>query len=343
MSTAAATPIRRNNPQDNRRPDIEAYFIRRGAKPLGSPTSTAGWSFDYLSNVSTATIDRERSLRNQARLGAPLDDGLVDQYVLALEAYEVFPPLYAWRNDAGLLELMDGNHRSEAARRLGKPVDVYECRCPADVRVLITLEANARHGKASSLEDRLHHGLYAVDNGMTLVEASKLFLVEVGHLRRANAAQVADRRADDAGVDRGQWESLKPTIRLRLNTISLDNVYKEAVTLCAATRFNQPDVNDLVNEINRLRDADQQLAVIDRWRSIHAEVIAAQQLTGNGRANMKFQGPRHRLRMALGQVRGVTNLEQLASSVPQGERPALVEDVDRTIDQLTQIREVLSS
>lgn len=328
--TATATELLARNVEANRSKEIEDYLDSRHVK------------WQYFSNVSPTQIDRERSLQNQARTEAPLMEDLVEEYILAVEAGNRMPPVLAWRNDSSKLELMDGNHRNEVAIRTQGSLDVYECDCPADVRVLITLEANLRHGRTASHKDRERAALYAIDNGMTLPQAARRFLIDQKDLRKAATERQGNRRADDAGVSRTVWDALKVTIRYRLVTIALNNVFAAASNLAAEARLNQSDVNRFVTEINGLRDADAQMAVVERWKADYAEAVAAGQVTGDGRANLKFMGPRTRIRMVLGQVQSIVSVDGLIDSVPAGERPQLIEGIDAAIGKLHEIRNGLA-
>src|SRR5262245_23486055 len=84
-----------------------------------------GVRWEYL-EVPIGSISAEKSLRNGARLGQPLDDALVERYAQAYRDGDPVPPLIAYGKGKGPWVLADGNHRLEGARRAGlQTVEIY--------------------------------------------------------------------------------------------------------------------------------------------------------------------------------------------------------------------------
>jgi disulfide oxidoreductase YuzD len=110
-------------------------------------------------NLRLASIDVEKSLRNQARVGEPVNKDVVAVYAEAYRKGDVFPPIIVFDDGHKLVTVADGNHRTQAALSVGleqHPAYLVEQPTPAQ-QARMLYEANLRHGLPSSLPDRLHH------------------------------------------------------------------------------------------------------------------------------------------------------------------------------------------
>ncbi len=325
----------------NRSDEVESLLKKHGLKPGHGPNS-----YTLVTGLPVTAFDQERSLRNQARLGAPIQDDLADQYALDMENGDTFPPGIAWRNEqTGLLELCDGNHRLEGAIRTRRAWDVYLIECAMETRVLITLEANLRHGRAASIEDKIHHALYAIDNGMTIKRAALTFHVEEKDVRGAVVDQRASRRADDCGIPPMSWTGLKQGHRRRLANVQNDNVFREAVLLVSEARLAQGQCNALIRDINQgPANEAAQLAVVARWRDELTELMAVKAIGGTeGRAMARRQGPRHKVRLALGFVEAFPDdPATTVADIPAGELPDILTKVDHALERMTALRKALA-
>ncbi len=67
----------------------------------------------------------DRSLRDQARLGNPVDEETVERYAEAMRGGAEFPAVVGWRGSEAKLILIDGNHRQVAAERSDYENAVY--------------------------------------------------------------------------------------------------------------------------------------------------------------------------------------------------------------------------
>lgn len=331
--------IGKNN-EKNRRDDIENLLKRRGLKYGHGPNT-----YTYVSGLAPSAFDQPRSLKNQARIGAPLQDDLADQYTLDLANGEVFPPNISWQNDqTGLLELCDGNHRLEAHTRCGKALDTYIITCPVETRVLITLEANLRLGRSASKAEKIHHALYAIDNGMTIREAARTFLAEEKDVRAATVDQRVTRRAEGLDIPIGLWVSLKSSSRKRLSNIVMDPVFMAATILAAESKMAQAPLNKFVGEINGATSQEAQMAVIEQWRADLAVTIAERSIGGTtGKAMQRHQGPRHKLRLAMGFIEAIpADPEKFMADMPAGEVPDVLTKLDAALDRMTALRKALA-
>lgn len=317
--------------EKNRRDDIEKFLIGLGV------------SFTYKQDVSTKAFDAERSLRNQARLGEPLDITAVKRYTEALYAGDVFPPVLAQKGKDDSLLILDGNHRLRAHSDAGLPIDVYICEAPTQTLVLITFLANTKHGLPSKVEDRLHHALFLVDNGLTSTEAATRLNVPVADLRKAITKQNNARRADDAGIPRQQWEAIPAVIRSRLSNIATDEGLRAATNLVTVASLNSDEVYKLTTQMNQSRSGKRQAAIVAAMRSDLSDRVAEVAATGQtNRKGFRVSSPRSRLGSAIGLVSGLPPVSTfIADEFPDDVKADLATRVDAAIDRLVEIRNIL--
>jgi hypothetical protein len=119
-------------------------------------------------------IDREKSLHNQARIFEPLDLEVVHSYGEAVKRGDIFPAIVVHKPGRSRAVLVDGNHRraanDEALRTVVESYVITKAR-PQTI-VAMSIEANTRHGKPTSVEERIHQAVWLMDNGMSKNEAA---------------------------------------------------------------------------------------------------------------------------------------------------------------------------
>lgn len=296
--------------------------------------------FDFITNVAPGSFDADRSLENQARMGSPLNDEVVDRYIAALKAGDVFPPLVAYRLSNGKLEVLDGNHRRAAHAELGQAMDVYvvDPSTPPAMRSLITFEANTKHGLPSSASDRLHHALYMVDNGKSVAAAAALFGVPLHALQKEVTRKNATRRAEDCEVPLAKWNALPMGIQVKLQTVSTDEGFAAAANLAADANLPAQAVSEMVKELNKTRSVAKQRASLDQWREDAKPDIQKNATHGNakGRRGGAMATIPGRLNMALGQLKGAFRESELPLMTPnqREEVTAKLEEIERALDSL---------
>jgi hypothetical protein len=79
-----------------------------------------------------------------------------------------------------------------------------------------SFEANARHGLATSIDERVQHAVWLVDNGATQEQAAATVNIKVGDLRKQWSKWQASRRANEVDILQREWEALPVYIRNRL-------------------------------------------------------------------------------------------------------------------------------
>jgi hypothetical protein len=318
-----------------RRPDIEADLADKFHV-----------NYTLLHEVPTDQFDIDKSLANQARF-EPLDEETVDTYREAVERGDEFPAVVAYRPGRALgakLVIIDGNHRLVAHDRAGKPINVYEVErtTKGNTIALMTYAFNTKHGRPTSEEERVSHAIYLIDNGAPQEAAAAAVNVPMRLLKRALAKANADRRADEVGVDRREWESLAGTARSRLLNISTDEGFGSAVHLAYAARLGAEEVFDLVTLLNNsgksgTKQRNLVKAETDRY-SERIQDVGAGVLGSSGR---KPTSPKGRVGMILGQVLALPDdLGAIARAYADNERP---EAAGRLLDASERLRKLATT
>lgn len=293
--------------------------------------------FELVSRVPPGSFDMKRSLDNQVRMGKPLDKQTVNRYTEGVRNGDRFPPVCVQQLPSGLYLILDGNHRTEAHRSEGKPLDVYVCSAPEAVLVRYSFEANAKHGLPASAEERLHHALYMCDNGMSLREAAQRFQIPQSRLQVASLAQNAGRRSDDIGIPRQVWQGIAQTSLARLNSIRTDEGFAAALQLVVDARLKSDQIARLLTDLAEVRgSASKQISVVDRWRA-ELRLQIGKTTAGAGGRRHGVMSPKAKLRAGIGQLMSLTD-PTLLDEVPPVERLGLAKEVKDTIEKLQRIK-----
>lgn len=290
-------PRRRGTSLDpGRRPDIEQTL-----------TEKYGVDWSYLSGVNTNQFDIEQSQKNQARFEA-INEQTVEEYTEAVNRGDKFPAVVAFRpRKNGRLVIIDGNHRLAAHDRAGAPIDVYEVD-PATRRATVqvmTYGLNTKHGRATSEAERTTQAIWLIDNGASQEAAAAEMNVPLRLVKRALSRANADKRADEVGLDRREWDYLNQAVKARLLNITTDEGFREAARLAFRARLTSDEVFELVTNVNASRSATKQQQVVKAATTAYGERI--QEVAGGvlGTAEKRTVGPRQRVGMVLGQVFGL--------------------------------------
>lgn len=295
-------------------------------------------------SLSIENFDIERSLRNQARLGAPVDPEYVDRYATAMRDGAEFPAVVAWRDEnTTSLVIVDGNHRMMAAREAHYDLPVYVIKdATAQAITAMTFEANVRHGKGTSEDERIHHALWLADNGMSLAEAAKRMAVAVGKVRKASADQAAGRRADSVGITRKEWDAIPESYRVRLGQISTDEGFRAAVKLTKDAGLLFPEITALVSQLNDSRSGTRQEGIVKALRNNdYAERIQQVKAGGGAAIGKRVRSPKAALSSGLGLLHTIPSDDIIVSSLGEAERTEMSAKVDEAITRLTSLRDRL--
>lgn len=216
-----------------------------------------------LKDITLLEVNDRRSLRNQARFQS-LDETLVVTYAEAMQEGAEFPPIVVTKDETpGGYLIIDGNHRYAAAGLAGKThiwAYVTEDLTAAQVSVM-TFDANTKHGKPSSAEERKQHAIYLVDTGgINQKEAARMLNVPLKDLQVEMARVRGEKRLVALNVPR--WENIARGSRPRLDAIQDDAVFVEAAKLVIDTKIGHNAMSDIVTEINKTHSREDGLAIV---------------------------------------------------------------------------------
>ena len=97
-------------------------------------------------------------------------------------------------------------------------------------------------------------------------------MVREGALRTRWNKRQADRRADEVGLLRNEWDSLRSAVRGRLLMIATDKGFRAGAMLAHWARLSTGEVQKLVSEVNGTKSGVRQAAMV---KSIEATSTAS--------------------------------------------------------------------
>ena len=187
-----------------------------------------GLAFE-LTEIALGSIDKDRSLSNQARLD-PVRAEVVDRYTAALTGGARFPAIIV-ADLKGRRVIAGGNHRFLAHEAAGEDsIMAYVASVPNEetFQTLANLD-NARHGVESTLEERLLHAADAVSQGATPADAANQFGVSSAQLATFRKATLVIARLRSLGINARAYASLPYTALAKISTNMTDDAVKVAL------------------------------------------------------------------------------------------------------------------
>lgn len=260
-----------------------------------------GFEWEFVKGMSLDEFNVDKSLKNQARLGNPLKPTVVERYKSAMAAGSDFPAVVAATQAQGGHLMVDGNHRYHAHQ--GKRgIDTYLI-IDGDPQAitLLTFELNTTHGEATSEEERIHQGLWMIDNGMTAEEAARRLSVRPSALRSANSAHQAELRAQMVGIETKEWERLPSATRARLNSISTDEGFAGLTKVAVQAKLSTPEVSEAVRNMTDLRSSQKQAEYVEAVRETYSDRLQRAGMGNGDKRGRRGMGPRQRINLALTQ------------------------------------------
>jgi len=232
-----------------------------------------GVEYTYQGDFPLYTIDRDASLKNQARVGAPLLEEVVERYTIAMSNDAQFPPIVVYAAGKNKYIVIDGNHRLQAAIRAEKPLDAYVVTNPSPEQIsILTYESNVTHGEPTTLAEREQQALDLVNRGISATDAAKIMGVRLARLEYLTNDQRATERLVALGYDANDFGI---TARRRLNNIHSDVVLSQMASLVKDAKLTYEQVDEIVPRINAQRNEAQQLSVVTEARRDFDGVIKA--------------------------------------------------------------------
>ncbi len=315
--------------------DIEEYLEKRGV------------SWEFATSVKMDEVDFEQSLRNQARVSEQLNEAKVEEYAEAYKRGDVFPPPIVHEVGSKLV-MIDGNHRYAGARKAGLPslaMFVVAKRTRAATIVMMTFEANTKHGLPTSESDRIQQAIWLVENGLSRKDAAAQLNVRYNALVAAYAKLQVEQRATDAGILLNEWEAIMTSSRSRLVTITTDEVLREATKLVYQANLGFPIVQDVVSQLNQLRSVKTQMEYLKHLRDdVYAEAISENASgTLTIQTSKRAMSERQRFAVALGSLVAMPDLGKVASLYVGAERAEAAAKIRGAVERLTTLAEKLEN
>lgn len=325
-----------------RQKTIHTSAVAGGDAKIEEYLDKKGVTWVFHPRVDPTEFDATRSLQNQARIATPLDEKRVEMYAEAMRRGDEFPPVIA-HGKPGKYVIADGNHRLQGSIRAKKPIAMYHIIGDARTIVLITFEANTRHGLPTSEEERVQHALYLIDNGANIPDAAAALNLSRKVVEKASQQRNADLRFSQSGLPPMLVEKLTEPVKRRLKDISTDKGFVAAVHLVADAALVSGEVFTLVTEVNELRDSDKQAEYVKSLRdNLYKDRI---QGSGGGTFTRKGMGPKQRLGLALSGINAVNwdDMEAVAKAYVGPEREEAAEKLQVTAQRLSDLAKVLTS
>jgi hypothetical protein len=303
-----------------------------------------GYTWEFRTGVPLKAFNAEVSLGNQARVGKPLDPSTVDRYVTALSNGDVFPAILAAETPSvnGLL-VVDGNHRF-AAFQGGerKSIDAYVITGASPAAITLeTFEANTRHGLPTSETDRIHQAMYMVDSGLSAEESARRLALKVNVLRSHLALKAAAARATESGITVQQWDRLATAVKTRLNQISTDEGFLEAVRLTIDAGLTGPEVSDMARNLSSLRSSKKQTDYVRALRHTMSERLQTGGKLERPAVGRQVRSGRTAFGMVLGQIGALPGPVSIVSNMVDTEKHEWARRTEVAIDQLQAVLDEL--
>jgi transposase-like protein len=292
-----------------------------------------------LRDIPIERWNREASLRNQARLtDTPITDEVANTYALAMIQGDEFPPVVVEDTPEGYVSL-DGNHRltgADIAEKTDFPAYVVS-NITQPQRLLLTFDANTRHGLRTSNNERLQQAAALVNAGVTLTEAARTLNVNGSTLSNTIGAQNAEAQLAAAGIN---TTALSRTHLVRLSALSSTTVRSAAARWFIAQRVGVTESSRQVNTIRHLPNEAEQLEYISR------ESARNEQLTNaTARGRVPVPPSITTLRRALNTVDriNVAELTRATSVLPTEHKAVLSSRAQDAVARLRRVVEALNN
>jgi hypothetical protein len=223
-----------------------------------------GVEYELFDGVPLDVIDKQASLRNQARRN-PLNRDVAMVYAQAMKAGAIFPPVVGYFNGASII-LVDGNHRFAGAESAGAEViAVYVLDLNSGAPSINDMVASANatlNGLGATDEERIRHAISRVDGGMSVTNAARMCGVKDSTLKNNLDAERVVRHSERFGLGRQARQIPQHyaiALAKQIDRFSSDEL--RAVLAAADVAKNRSEYRTLVRDAAAASDEDR-LAVI---------------------------------------------------------------------------------
>lgn len=286
-----------------------------------------GVEWHYEADVALARVDREASLKNQARFKAINQDHVLE-LAIAAEQYEL-PALVGYYSRERRVVVISGNHRLEAYSLIGKTTsDFYMVDTAYDwVIDRLTRVANMLEGEPLSRDERLTHAMYLVRTGdMPVDVAAKTMGLSGSSLREALAGDEVRERLSKLGFA----QKLYPSTLSELYRVKQDSALLEAARLVHEAQLTSEETAELARRLDKVASSEKaQQSVIEQMRHDYRSRIAR---TRSGQVRRQIL-PTIKLRRAV---------DAINSTRPESVRPLDKDLTRRTRNAIKKLEEISS-
>lgn len=218
--------------------------------------------------IPWGAIDRDKSLKNQSRLGEPLiEDGVAAIAIAALKEDACFPMMVVWEESDGVFVLAGGNHRYNgisAAKVIKRSdrVPVYKLLTKDRMLLDIIIRAlNCSNGNGVSRSDSIQQALLVVRKypHLSQREIAKQFNLDESSVSRAKRAEDAAELLSRNGVNASK---LTITGLLEILKAGSEPAIVEAGRAAVRHGFNTDDIRTIVGAAKSQRSDSTKVAAI---------------------------------------------------------------------------------
>ena len=224
-----------------------------------------------LKIIRTDSIDRELSLRNNARIGEALIESLALDYAVMRESGDVFPATVvssAPNTSDKLYVTASGNHRTEMERHLDAEyllAYVITTDNPGAVDTFAR-SINRKEGERQTSQEAMVHALHELqkDDGSTVIDVAEKFGLKYATVAQAKRAQDTRQKLEAAGVE-GAYDLAGDIVnRLYALRHSTDVMIATAKMVVKFTLSNAI-VREMVTEIRQATNDQDRMRTLKKW------------------------------------------------------------------------------
>jgi hypothetical protein len=231
-----------------------------------------GVEWHYEPDIPLTKVDREASLKNQARFKAINQDHVLE-LAIAAEQYKL-PALVGYYSTDRRIVIISGNHRLEAYNLVGKSRSDFYIVDTAYSWLIdrLTRVANTLEGEPLTRDERLSHAMYLVrTSDMPIEAAAKTMGLSGSIVREALAADEVRERLTNMGFS----EKLYPTTLSELYRIKQDSALLEAAKVVHEAQLTSEEAAELARRVEKVASSEKaQQGVIAQMRHDYRSRIA---------------------------------------------------------------------
>lgn len=214
--------------------------------------------------INISQIDWNESANNCARMLNPLNEEKIEDYATCMRGGDVFPMVVVEQTKTSYV-ILGGNQRLNAVKRINATTArAYVVRgITTSQRECLIRSLNARHGWGTGKEERIQHALFLVmEQGVSVLDASKLMVVSEATLHKHMRAKIAKVSLAKAGVDTSEF-SLSHFEALE--KVQDEDMQAEIARIAAARGVTGESVKSVVDSVCSAKSRVAMASKIKEW------------------------------------------------------------------------------